>query len=238
VPDLGVTALGNPNLEMIAIKSYDARLEWYPGPGDTISAGMFYKEVKRPIELTSRSADDEQVTWLNRTNAPATLLGVEFEARKSLEFVTPYFKGLTLGANVTLIKSTAELTAEELNNKRQGNPNPPDTRPLFDQSPYIINLDLNYEHPTSGTSFVVGANLTGERLVLVKTLGPDIYEHPPISLDAAISQKFGKHWTARFAVRNILDPEFRQTYGSDFNGNIFQSYKRGRTFSVSLSAEF
>jgi outer membrane receptor protein involved in Fe transport len=238
LPDLGITALGNPNLQMIAIKSYDARVEWFPNPGDILSLGFFHKEVEQPIELTSRSADDEQVIWINRANQPATLMGVEFEARKSLEFIAPPFKGLTLGANVTLIQSTATLNDAELANKRSATSSASDTRPLFDQSPYIINLDLNYEHPTSGTSYVIGANLTGERLVLVKTLGADIYEHPPVSLDAAISQKFWKRWTARFAVRNILDPDYRQTYGSDFTGNIFQNYKRGRTFSVSLSAEF
>jgi outer membrane receptor protein involved in Fe transport len=117
-------------------------------------------------------------------------------------------------------------------------PSASDTRPLYDQSPYIINLDLSYDHPSSGTALSVGANLTGERLVLVKTRGPDVYEHPPISLDAAISQKLWKHWTLRFGVRNILDGEYRTTYDSDFEGDIYQSYKRGRTYSLSLSAEF
>lgn len=234
LPDLAIVARGNPNLQMVAIKSYDARVEWYPNPGDLLSAGFFYKDVVRPIELTSVSADDELVTWINRENKPATLMGVEFEARKSLDFITGSFKGLTLGANITIIQSVVTLTDIELANKQEGG----DTRPLYDQSPYIINLDLNYEHPTSGTSFVLGANLTGERLVLVKTLGPDIYEHPPVSLDFAITQKFAKHWTARFGVRNLLDSEFLQTYGSDPKGNVFQSYTRGRTYGLSLGVEF
>lgn len=237
-PDLDVVLRGNPNLKMISIKSYDARVEWYPNPGEILSAGFFYKEVERPIEWISVSADDELVEPFNRLNKPATLMGVEFEARKSLEFITGQFKGLTLGANITLIKSIATLTDVELTSKREVQPSTSGTRPLFDQSPYIINLDLNYEHPTSGTTFVIGANLTGARLVLLRTKGPDIYEHPPISLDAAISQKFWKHWTARFGVRNLLDPDFLRTYGSDSKGKVFQSYKRGRTFSVSLSAEF
>ena len=97
---------------------------------------------------------------------------------------------------------------------------------------------MNYDHPTSGTSLTVGANFTGERLVLAKTQGPDIYEHPPVSLDAAVSQKLGKHWSLRFGVRNILDLDFRQTYGSDSDGNIFQNFKRGRTYGLTLSGEF
>src|SRR6185436_15911810 len=195
LPDLDIVAQGNPELEMIAIKSYDLRLEWFPKPGDVISGGFFYKQIKRPIELISLSADDQQVTWINRDNKPADLMGVEFEARKSMEFVSPLFKGLSLGANVALIESSTTLTESELFNKRQVDPSADDTRPLYDQSPYIINVDLSYDHPTSGTSVSIGANFTGERIVLTKTQGPDIYEHPPISLDAAISQKFWKHWT-------------------------------------------
>ena len=238
LPDLGITALGNPDLKMISIKSYDLRVEWFPEPGDVISAGIFHKQIQRPIELISRTLDDGQVTWINRDNEPADLMGLEFEARKSMEFLSPHFKGLSLGANATLIQSSTALTGVELFNKRITDPSVSDTRPLYDQSPYIINLDMNYDHPTSGTSLSVGANFTGERLVLAKTQGPDIYEHPPVSLDAAISQKFWKHWTLRFGVRNILDLNFRQTYGSESKGNIFQNLKRGRTYGMTFSAEF
>jgi outer membrane receptor protein involved in Fe transport len=238
LPDINVIAYGNPELEMTSMQSYDARLEWFPSPGDVISVGVFYKDLKRPIELYSLTLTDDVVTWVNRTNGTSTVMGIEFEARKSLEFLSPQFKGLTLGVNATFIDSETKLSAEELSAKQINDPHASDTRPLYDQSPYIINLDLSYDHPTSGTSFSIGANLTGERIVLAKLQGPDIYEHPPITLDAAVSQKFWKRWTARFGVRNILDPQFRQTYGSSYNDNIYQSYKRGRTFGVTLTAEF
>jgi len=75
-------------------------------------------------------------------------------------------------------------------------------------------------------------------VVLVKSQGQDIYEHPPITLDVSISQKFWKNWSARFAVAYVLDEDFLQTYGPKTDGNIWQSYKRGRTFPLSLTAEF
>jgi hypothetical protein len=238
LPDLGLTALGNPDLQMIAIKSYDLRAEWFPEPGDVISAGIFYKQVTDPIELISRTLDDQQVTWINRSTEPADLMGVEFEVRKSMQFLSPHFQGLSLGANVTLIQSSTKLSDTEIFNKRSVDPSADSTRPLYDQSPYIINLDLSYEHPTSGTSFTLGSNLTGERLVLAKTQGPDIYEHPPINLYLGLSQKLWKHWTVRFSVRNLLDGDFRQTYGDDYDGNIFQNFTRGRTYALGLSASF
>lgn len=238
LPDTGIIAFGNPNVEMTSIVSYDARLEWFPNPGDVLSVGIFYKELERPIELYSTSLTDDVTTWINRTNGTSKVMGAEFEARKSMEFLAPEFKGLTLGANVTLIESSTKLSETELSTKRGVDRSTPRSRPLFDQSPYIINLDMTYAHPTSGTTLAIGANLTGERLVLGKSQGPDVYEHPPISLDAAISQKFWKHWTARFSVKNLLDPDFRQTYGANDNGKIFQSYQRGRTYSLSLTADF
>ena len=234
--DLDIVALGNPDLKMVAIKSYDVRLEWFPQPGDVISAGIFYKQLKRPVELFSRTLDDGQVTWINRDEA--VLMGLELEARKSMEFLHPDFKGLSLGANLTLIESSTDLTAAELFNKRITDPNAATSRPLYEQSPYLMNFDLTYAHPTSGTTLSLGANLTGPRLVLSKSQGPDIYEHSPVSLDAAISQKLSKHWTVRLGVRNLLDGEFRKTYGDQFDAQVYESFKRGRTYSLSLTGEF
>jgi outer membrane receptor protein involved in Fe transport len=235
LPDEDLSAEGNPNLEMSSITSYDARLEWFPSPGDILSAGAFYKKLKKPIELFRVDLSDN-VTWVNRDEA--TVMGVEFEARKSFEFLSPHLKGLTLGANVALIKSETEFTDVEHDNKTNAVFHIGKTRPLYSQSPYIINLDLSYDHPTSGTSFTLAANMTGERIILTTPQGPDIYEHSPISLDALISQKLGKIWTVRFGVRNILDPEYRQTFGENYDDNIRRAYRRGRTFSLSLAAEF
>ena len=235
LPDVGVTATGNSELQMTAIKSYDIRLEWFPNPGDLISGGLFYKQLENPVELIDKTigvAGEGQITWNNRDSG--RVMGAEFEARKSLEFVSRHFKGLTLGVNASYIQSQTEHTQTELDN----NPFAEKSRPLYDQSPYIVNLDLNYEHPTSGTSLTLGANFTGERIVLATSLGEDVYEHPPISFDAAISQKFWKHWTIRFAVKNILDPQYLQTLGADSSGPVFQSYHRGRTYALTLTGEF
>lgn len=236
LPDEDIVALGNPALEMVAIKSYDIRLEWFPQPGDIISGGVFYKQLKGPIELFSRDLADNQVTWINRDEA--VLMGLELEARKSMAFLSEDLKGLSLGANLTLIESSTDLTPDELYNKQITDPNAPTSRPLYEQSPYLMNFDLSYDHPTSGTSLTIGANLTGPRLVLAKSQGPDIYQHLPVSLDAAISQKLSKHWSVRLGVRNILDGEYRKTYGEDFDGPVYDNFKRGRTYSLSLTGEF
>jgi TonB-dependent receptor len=242
LPELDLFAHGNSTLRMSAIESYDVRLEWYPAPGDLLSAGVFYKKIQNPIEIYQVDLVDD-ITWVNRAGG-ATVMGVEFEARKSLDFLSPRIKGFTLGANVALLQSETPLTADEYRNKADVDGDGTidhqvdHSRPLYDQSPYIINLDLSYDRPSSGTSFTLSANLTGPRIVLTTAQGPDIYEHPPISLDAMLSQKLGKTWTLRLGVKNILDPEYRQTYGAKFDDNIRYAYQRGRTYSLALSAEF
>ncbi len=235
LPDEDLFADGNPDLQMSSVDSYDARLEWFPAPGDVISAGVFYKKIKGPIELFRVDFADS-VTWINRDSA--TVMGVEFEARKSFGFLSDELKGLSLGVNVAYIESETEFTDDEYAAKTNAVFRTGKERPLYSQSPYIINLDLSYDHPRSGTSFTLAANMTGERIILTTAQGPEIYEHSPITLDALISQKFGKYWTARFGVKNILDPEYRQTFGEDYDSPIRRAYTRGRTYTVSLTAEF
>lgn len=233
---------GNPDLQMSAITSYDARLEWFPAPGEILSFGVFSKQVTKPVELYLVSLDGDDVTWINRDDA--TVMGLEFEARKSLRFVSPWLDGFTLGANIALIQSETKLRPEEFRNKTDVDgdglidfPTSP-TRSLYDQSPYIINLDLSYDNPRSGTSFTVSANLTGERISLATAQGADQYEQPPLILDAGLTQKITRHVSLRLGVRNILDSESAQTYGASALGPVYQSYKRGRTFTLGLSAEF
>ena len=119
-------------------------------------------------------------------------------------------------------------------------------RTLFDQPEYVLNVDFAYDNPRTGTSFSVVFSRTGERLALDVPNAPNAYEQPINTLDLFISQRLGRHWKLRFGARNLLDPQIRTIFVSDFggarndfNGNyVFRSYQRGITYSVSLSAEF
>lgn len=241
-PELDLFIRGNPGLKMTSINSYDARLEWYPTPGELFSFGVFYKKLKNPIELISVSIDDEDVTWVNRDEA--TVMGIEIETRKSLRFLSQYLDEFTVGANLAFMRSETALTPTEYRNKTDVDGDgvidfpTSSTRPLYEQSPYVINLDLNYDHPATGTSFSISANLTGERIILTTAQGADIYEHPPISLDAHLSQKLNRTFTMRLGVRNLLDSEYTRTYGAEADAAVRYRYKRGRTFGVNLIAEF
>jgi outer membrane receptor protein involved in Fe transport len=230
---------GNPELKRTTIENYDARVEWFPNPGELVSFGIFQKDLKDPIE---RFYLDPQNNIVSFTNRPTAIVrGIEFEVRKKLGFVDPLLNVFSIGGNYSFIDSEVDVPYSG---------NGVDVlvyqRTLFDQPEYVLNVDFAYDNPRTGTSFSLVFSRTGERLALDVPNAPNAYEQPINTLDLFISQRLGRHWKLRFGARNLLDPEIRTIFVSDFggarndfNGNyVFRSYKRGITYTVSLSAEF
>ena len=225
---------GNPRLQMTSIVNYDLRWEWFPHPGELVSVSVFYKDLKNAIERGNLTVAGDVITFLNND---AKLYGIEFEGRKSLDFLGPQFNLFSLGGNFSLLKSEVLLSDSEYANKAGLVPGASRTRPLYDQSPYILNLDFNFNNPASGTAAALIFNLSGPRIAITKLNTDDVYDLPPPSLDLVISQKISRNTTLRFSAKNLLDPRIERTYGKD-SDLIYSSYTRGRTFGLSLSREF
>jgi TonB-dependent receptor len=233
-PVLDEFIVGNTNLQVTQIKNYDARIEWFPRPGELLSAGLFYKDLKNVIEKEFTSGTGDIVTFVNRPEAQ--VYGLELEARKSLDFLSFYFRQWTLGGNVSLIESEQEVSDLQ----RQNHTRPDlldDSRPLADQSPYIINLDLTYDNPYWGSTLSLNYNVFGPRLIIANLTAPDIYEQPVQQLDLVLSQRIARGLRLKFAARNLLDPTIERTYGKDSQA-VYSSYTRGRSFSLSMNWEF
>ena len=229
------TLKGNPNLGETTIDNIDLRLERFPNLGEVVSASVFYKRFTDPIEQTSvLAAVNTEYTW---SNVPyANVWGLEFEGRKQLGNLSPSLDNFSLTGNVTLIKSEARIWDDELEMIRATDPNHPDTRPLFGQSPYIVNAMLNYQGDSAKFNAAVAFNVQGDKLFLVTEGGaPDIYQRPTPALDFNVSQRFGENFSLRFRARNLMNPLDRKTYtfqGVDYN---WLANTSGRTFSLSLS---
>lgn len=234
--DLGYDTyvVGNPDLTLSAIKNYDLRWEWFARPGEIYSVGLFYKDIKNVIEKEFISATGDIISFVNRPEGK--VYGVEMEARRSLDFLTPLWREWTLGGNLALIKSEQNVPEiDRLNHTR------PDllsaTRPLADQSPYILNLDLTYDNPRWGTTLSFNYNIFGPRLLITSLNSPDVYEQPSAMFDITVAQRIGRNMRLKFAARNLLNPEIKRTYGKDEEA-IYSSNTRGRTFSLSLAYDF
>lgn len=231
----GEILVGNPDLKLTAVKNYDVRVEWFPQPGNVFSIGAFYKELARPIELYYLTLDRDQSSYTNRESA--TVIGWEAEARVNLGMLKDDLKNFTIGVNYAWIYSETSLTATEYKNKKTEEPDVPSTRPMYDQSPFILNADMTYDNPRSRTTVTLSYNMTGQRLAVANPLGPDVYERPGDSLDLSISQGLSEHWKLRFNAKNLLNPAYERYLGPN-KVRPYTSYTKGIQLGLSLSCSF
>lgn len=226
---------GNPRLGMSDVRNYDLRWEWFPRPGEVCSVSLFYKDLRNAIERRFVNIGGDIVSFINRPSAE--VYGVELEFRRGLEAWSPLLSGFSVGLNAAWMTSQVDLTPEELQNRTDFLGDTSRSRPLYDQSPYVVNVDLTWEHPRTQTSCTLGFHLFGPRIVIAGLATPDVYEQPAPGLDLVVRQGLGKHWSLRFTARNLLDPVWERTYGED-GGAIFSQFRRGRLFGVSLTREW
>lgn len=240
---------GNPFLVMGTSENFDARWEWFTKNGGLLSFGGFYKTLEDPIEKFNATlspdgtpiwtASSDFVTFLNTETA--TVWGIEFEARQSLAFLEPNLRPFSLGLNAAYIATTVPLQPEIREMKYMATGERIEERPLYDQSPYIINADLSYDNERLGTTVTLAAYYAAERLALIINNGWDVYEQAAPSLDLVVSQRLAKGLKVKFTARNLLNPEIMRSYGvsgptdRDF---IYSSYTRGITFNLSLNYEY
>lgn len=162
--------VGNPQLELSDIESWDGRVEYTWGPfGDLVAFSAFYKTIEDPIEsivIRDPLNLEESSSALFRTffNNPdeAELWGIEVEARKTIDFIGVAFaEHFSLGGNFTWIDAEVDRVAAESDRADpffgvpDGDPEKysrlKKSRRLFGQPEWIANADLSFDHPDWGT---------------------------------------------------------------------------------------
>ncbi|MEC7653640.1 MAG: TonB-dependent receptor, partial [Bacteroidota bacterium] len=229
---------GNTDLNRTKVLNIDQRLEFFPYLGEIISISGFYKRFTDPIEqVIISTASNTEITWKNVDRAE--LFGAELEIKKNLGFINDILDNINFAFNATYIKSKTSIAADELFEIRATDPDHEMTRPMFGQSPYIINSMISYVNSQKGLSINSGFNISGEKLVLVTPGGtPDVYDQPRGTLDMSINKTFGDKLTISLKGRNLLDPEYRQTYTLKDVEYDFQNFNIGRTFTLGFSYNF
>jgi len=166
--------VGNPQLKLSEVESFDARVEYVWGDlGDLIAFSAFYKTVDDPIESivlrdpTNAEFDSAALfrTFFNNQNQ-AKLWGIEIEARKAIDFVgVDFLEYLSIGGNFTYIDAEVARGQAELQRSlpffgvlatdREAFRRLAPTRRLFGQPEWIANADLSFDHPEWGTSATI-----------------------------------------------------------------------------------
>lgn len=232
--------VGNPDLERTLIDNYDIRWERFPRAGELFAASVFYKDFENPIERAYNirtTSDFGEKTFLNVP--AATVYGLELEVRK--RFDQAVLDGdsnhiFSIGANASFIESEVDIPEEELDFIRQRDPDHPATRTLQGQSPFLINLSLNYDSADGKTAASVYYNVFGERLDQVGVGGaPDALEQSRHMLDFTFSQQLYQSLKLKFVAKNLMDDPIE--IAQKFKGEKFTQtyYKTGTSYSMSLS---
>ena len=204
-----------------------------------------YKTFTNPIEVVSYNATSaDNITPRNVDKA--TVLGVEFEVKKNLEFISEKLKNISIGSNVTFAKSEVEMSDIEFQSRtleaRDGQ-TVEKTRDFQGQAPFLINSFLGYTNRDKGIDATLSYNVQGKSLAIVG-IGriPDVYDKAFHDLTIKLSKSLGgevKRHKISFNVRNMLNQKRQRIYSS-FNANdeIFSSYSEGRFFGLGYSYTF
>ena len=232
--DLNASVKGLPSLQRTKVTNADIRYEFYPRGGEMLTAGAFYKHFKSPIEVFFNQASGGGSSF-NYLNAPkADAFGVEFEGRKKLDFASA-LKNFTLFGNLSYIHNRVKFGNKELD------------RPMQGQSPYIINIGLQYDVEKAGINTTLLFNQIGRRIVYVGgSDAPAIWERPRPLLDFQIAKKLlNDRAELKLNVSDILNKENFLYY--DVNENekfektqdaIFISRKTGTGLGLSFTYNF
>jgi len=229
--ELNASVQGNPNLKRTKITNTDVRYELYPGSGEVLTAGVFYKNFENAIEQIFSEGSGGASTFSYQNAKNAITYGVELEAKKKLN------KFFTFQANASFINS--KIKDENLKLERQ----------LQGQSPYLINVGLLYDVVEKGFNATLLFNQIGERIYLVGDMqagsaSPDIYEAPRALVDFQMSKKVMKNKAEiKFSISDLLNQQ--QTFYQNLNTNNVKyekgidavrfSRKFGSTFGISFN---
>lgn len=184
--ELGATVTGSPLLQRTKITNGDLRYEIYPKAGELFTFGLFYKYFNKPIELFFNQTGAGSSSTFNYINAQnANSYGAEFEFRKKLDF-NPSFKNFTVNGNLSYIYNRIPVLK----------------RPMQGQSPYLINIGLQYDVEKLGLNTTLLFNQIGRRIYYVGSTSsngtinsdsyPPVWEAPRALLDFQVAKKILK----------------------------------------------
>lgn len=250
-PESDRTFIGNPYLVDTEILNLDARWEWYFARQQYLTAGVFYKDLDKPIE----SSVVDQGSAISQTflNAPnAVVMGFELEAKKYFEFASDMDfianKRWLVQGNYTWSDSEVNVepgdtvtTQNSLGVAQPASFYVVDGSRLQGQSEHVANLQLGWEDDTARSQATLIANYVSERSSARGRPGePDLIQEPGIQLDFVYRKDFeyaGRDYGFSLELRNLLGEEFLE-YQELGNRVVINGYELGSSGSVSLTARF
>ncbi len=238
--DFNVVYEGNPALKIAKVQNMDLRWEHYPTPSELISVAAFYKYFNTPIESTVDlgSTGAGSKTFITNNAESAFSAGLEIEIKKGLGSLVPSSRLLqktSLLFNTALIYSRVRLGGNGFGQS--------DNRPLQGQSPYIVNVGLNYNDTKKDFQLNLLYNVIGRRIIAVGFEAyPDLYEMPRNVVDLTFSKGISQRLSIKGGVQDLLNQPWRIMQDSNKDNKLqsgvdfdVQKYRTGQLFSLGFS---
>ncbi len=232
---------GRPDLQRIKTINSDLRYEYYFGKGgQMVAVTGFFKYFKNPIEVTysQSTGSNPELSWRNAPNAYN--LGVEVELRKNLDFLNKAWKGFE---NFSFVINGAYIYSKvKLNDTI--------SRPLQGQSPYVVNLGVQYNNPKIGLNVSLFYNQIGRRIVFIgsdmsgTTQYNDVYENSRPILDFSVTQRVTKYAEIKLSCSDLIARNSTLYQDINKNGKLDDKDSRtintrvGRTITIGFSLKF
>lgn len=235
---------GNPNLKQTTIHNADLRYEYYFGKGQAFTVSAFYKKLMNPIEQIGVASNSvSSFTFSGNNNADVA--GVELEFRKNFDFMNKVshwkqWENFSINLNAAYIYSRIQIKdTNAVGNK---------TRPLQGQTPYVINVGLQYHEPKTDITANVLFNMVGPKIFATGNLyDHDMYENGRPVLDFQLSKSFfDKRFLVRFTASDLLAqntvryfnaPNEKKTFDAKTD-RVFGVWKNYRSFTLTFSYSF
>jgi len=213
---------GNTELVETRIHNADLRFEKYLAATELLAGSLFYKRFQNPIESVITSATGD-IQFKNAEGADT--YGLELEGRVNLRHLHKQLREVDVGANLSLIRSRVDLSAEQAAQSTNLE------RPLQGQSPYVVNVELNWSHVCTGSQLGILYNVFGPRITDVGAAPlDDAKEQPFHRIDVAYNQKLPHRLGLKLAATNVLGQDVVRRQGA-FE---IERYASGIGFSASL----
>ena len=249
---------GNPYLVNASIKNYDLRAEYYFARDQFLTFGLFYKDLKNPIEEILVPAETLQTTFINAPAAKMYGFEVEYEQVLPMERWTGlgFFDSRDLQIKTNYTWSDSEISADgEVAFNVGTNLNPvrgttdaagriEDGRRMQGQSEHILNFQLGLINESAQSELNLLVNYVSDRIrsgeILARNL-PAILEQPPATVDLVWNKTFEAgtgEYQFSLNVQNIFQEGY-EAYQERGDDRVYvDTYGQGMIVSVGLKRMF
>ncbi len=229
-------SFGNPELKPLESSNLDLGIEHFMGHAGTVSAFVFYKDIKNFVYNTDLAGTG---AWTDFSEAhsyangdSAKLYGLELAYSQKFDWLPAPWNGLLLGANTTFSRSDAEIEgfdqASGTQRKRSID--------LPNQSDTVGNLMLGWENDK--LSLRLSANYKSAYLFELASISDrdhDLHVDAQTFVDFSARYSLTKNLQVSLEAQNLTDePYFVYTGHRSYNGQYEEygpTYKLGLTFT-------